>query len=122
MTSQWAMRTRAVGGIRLAPPGTAGLSVTRGGRSRSENRDDMSTMLGWYNEGGPIMLLILLVAAAGLVVLVERVFVIVFRSKNNGRVFIERIIELVRAGKVDDAIKACAASTAALPDMGLLIL
>jgi biopolymer transport protein ExbB/TolQ len=68
------------------------------------------------------MLLILLAGLAGLGVLLERLYVIVLRSKNNGRPFIERIIQLVRAGKIDDAIKQCAASTAALPDMGLLIL
>lgn len=68
------------------------------------------------------MLLILLAGLAGLGVLLERFYVIVLRSKNNGRLFIERIIQLVRAGKIDDAIKQCAASTAALPDMGLLIL
>jgi biopolymer transport protein ExbB/TolQ len=62
------------------------------------------------------------VGLAGLGVLLERFYVIVLRSKNNGRAFIERVIQLVRAGKVDDAIKQCAASTAALPDMGLLIL
>jgi biopolymer transport protein ExbB len=82
----------------------------------------MSNTLGWYREGGPIMLLILVLGLAGVAVLVERIYVIVFRSKNNGRVFIERIIQLVRAGKIDEAIKDCAASTAALPDMGLLIL
>jgi len=79
-------------------------------------------MLGWYREGGPIMLLIALVGAAGLAILVERVYIIVVRSKTNGRSFIERIIQLVRGGKIDEAIKDCAASTAALPDMGLLIL
>ena len=82
----------------------------------------MSMSLGWYHEGGPVMLLILLVAAAGLLVLIERVYLIVLRSKNNGRAFIERTIQLVRADKVDDAIKQCAGSKAALPDMGLLIL
>ena len=82
----------------------------------------MGTTLGWYREGGPIMLLILLVGAAGIAILVERVYVIVVRSKNNGRVFIERIIGLVRGGKIDEAIKVCAASAAALPDIGLLIL
>jgi biopolymer transport protein ExbB len=82
----------------------------------------MGTTLGWYHEGGAIMLLILLVGAAGLAILVERVYVIVVRSKNNGRAFIERIIQLVRGGKVDEAIKACAASAAVLSDIGLLIL
>jgi biopolymer transport protein ExbB len=82
----------------------------------------MSTTLGWYNQEGPIMLLVLLVGVAGLAILLERAYVIVLRSKNNGRPFIERVIQLVRSGKVDEAIKQCAASTAALPDMGLLIL
>jgi biopolymer transport protein ExbB/TolQ len=44
------------------------------------------------------------------------------RSKNNGRRFIERVIQLVRAGKVDEAIKECASSRAVLPDIGLVIL
>src|SRR6185437_6627095 len=65
-------------------------------------RTHMSISFGWYQEGGPTMLLIALVAAAGLIVLAERVYVIVLRSKNNGRPFIERTIQLVRAGKVDD--------------------
>jgi biopolymer transport protein ExbB len=82
----------------------------------------MGTTLEWYREGGPIMLLILLVGVAGIAILVERVYVIVLRSKNNGRAFIERVIGLVRGGKIDEAIKVCAASAAALPDIGLLIL
>jgi biopolymer transport protein ExbB/TolQ len=82
----------------------------------------MSISVGWYQEGGPTMLLIALVAAAGLIVLAERVYVIVLRSKNNGRAFIERTIQLARVGKIDDAIKECAGSKAALPDIGLLIL
>ncbi|MEP6495644.1 MAG: MotA/TolQ/ExbB proton channel family protein [bacterium] len=82
----------------------------------------MGTTLGWYSEGGPIMLLILAVGLAGLGVLAERFYVIVVRSKNNGRAFIEKVIQLVRAGKIDDAIKECVNSTATLPDMGLLIL
>ena len=110
-----------MGGIRLAPHGVPD-SRSREWSITFGDLDDMSTTLGWYREGGPIMLFILLVGVAGLAILVERIYVIVFRSKNNGRVFIERIIQLVRAGKVEDAIKACTATTAALPDMGLLIL
>lgn len=82
----------------------------------------MSMMVSWYQEGGAIMHLILAVGIIGIVLLVERTYVIVMRSKNNGRHFIERVIQLVRAGKVDDAIKQCVASKAALADMGLLIL
>src|SRR3954464_15953498 len=81
----------------------------------------MRTMLGWYTDGGPVMLFIALVGIAGLAILLERVYVIVIRSKNNGRVFIERVIQLGRGGKIDDAIKQWVSSTAALPDIGLLI-
>jgi len=82
----------------------------------------MGTALGWYEEGGPIMWLIALVGVAGVAVLLERFYIIVVRSRTNGRVFIERVIQLVRAGKIDEAIKLCAGSNAALSDMGLVIL
>lgn len=82
----------------------------------------MQTLIEWYKNGGPIMNFILLVGVIGLAVFIERLYTIVFKSKINGRAFIERVIQLVRAGKIDDAIKLCAQSTAALPDMGLLIL
>ena len=82
----------------------------------------MSTIIEWYKNGGPIMNFILLVGVAGIAIFIERFYVIVIKSKINGRAFIERVISLVRAGKIDDAIKLCAQSTAALPDMGLLIL
>lgn len=82
----------------------------------------MDTIVEWYKNGGWIMNVILLVGVIGLAVFIERFYTIVIKSKINGRAFIERVISLVRAGKIDDAIKLCAQSTAALPDMGLLIL
>ena len=82
----------------------------------------MDTIVEWYRLGGFMMHLILLTGVIGLAVFLERFYIIVMRSKVNGRAFIERVIQLVRAGKVDDAIKLCAQSKAALPDMGLLIL
>jgi biopolymer transport protein ExbB len=78
--------------------------------------------MAWYRNGGPVMHVILLVALIGLVIFIERTYVIVIRSKTNGRRFIERVIQLVRAGRVDEAIKECAGARAAVPDMGLLIL
>ncbi len=82
----------------------------------------MGSLVQWFRDGGWIMYPILAVAIAGLAIFLERLYTIVFRSKINGRAFIERIIQLVRAGKVEDAIKLCAQSNAVLPDMGLLIL
>jgi len=68
------------------------------------------------------MSLILAVGLVGVALMVERFYVIVMRSKTNGRLFMERVIQLVRGGKIDEAIKFCATSTAILPDIGLLIL
>jgi biopolymer transport protein ExbB len=82
----------------------------------------MTTALQWFREGGAVVWLIAVVGAIGIAVLAERLFVILFRAKNNGRAFIERIIKLVRGGKVEEAIKECAESKALLSDMGLLIL
>ena len=59
----------------------------------------MNTVLEWYRNGGPVMNAILLVAVIGLAVFLERFYTIVIRSKINGRAFIERVIQLVRAGK-----------------------
>src|SRR5919112_53656 len=82
----------------------------------------LNNLLEYYRSGGGIMHFILVVAVIGLAVFLERFYTIVIRSKINGRAFIERVIQLVRSGKVEDAIKLCAQSKAALPDMGLLIL
>src|SRR5205814_7733708 len=82
----------------------------------------MSTIIEWYKNGGPIMNFILAVGVAGIAIFIERFYVIVIKSKINGRAFIERVISLVRVGKIDDALKLCAHSTAALPVMRLLIL
>ncbi len=82
----------------------------------------MGSLVQWFRDGGWIMYPILAVAIVGLAIFLERLYMIVFRSKINGRAFIERVIQLVRAGKVEDAIKLCAQSNAVLPDMGLLIL
>ena len=82
----------------------------------------MNTVIEWYRNGGMVMNFILAVAVIGLAVFIERFYTIVIKSKINGRAFIDRVVQLVRAGKIDDAIKLCAQSKAALPDMGLLIL
>ncbi|HEU4563751.1 MAG TPA: MotA/TolQ/ExbB proton channel family protein [Gemmatimonadaceae bacterium] len=82
----------------------------------------MGALLEWFRAGGLVMYFILAVAIAGLAIFLERFYTIVIRSKINGRAFIERVIQLVRAGKIEDAIKLCTQSNAVLPDMGLLIL
>ncbi len=82
----------------------------------------MRMSVTWYSESGPIMLLLAVIGLLGLILIVERLYVIVVRSKNNARHYIERTIQLVRSGKVEEAIKLCASSPAAIPDIGLVIL
>jgi biopolymer transport protein ExbB/TolQ len=82
----------------------------------------MQTVAEWYAGGGPVMHYILATALIGLMVVVERVYVVVVRARTNARLFIERIITLVRSGKVEEAIRACASSRTAVADLALLLL
>jgi biopolymer transport protein ExbB/TolQ len=82
----------------------------------------MRTILIWYQSGGPFMVPLLVVGACGVAVLLERFRFIVLRSRINARPFIERVLSLVRAGKLDEALKLCAEHQSTLPDLGLVIL
>jgi biopolymer transport protein ExbB/TolQ len=84
--------------------------------------DFLKGLLEWFRNGGPIMYVILVVALSGLSIFIERLWVIGVSSRINGPAFIDRIMQLVRAGRTDDAVRLCAASRAALPQIGLLIL
>jgi hypothetical protein len=79
-------------------------------------------MSGWFPVGSATDALIWMVAVVGVLLVLERSYVALSRSGFNGRPFIERVIQLVRAGKVDDAIKVCSASRTVLADIALLIL
>jgi biopolymer transport protein ExbB len=82
----------------------------------------MRTILPWLQSGGPFILPLLLVTAVSLALLVERIVHIVIRSKIHSRPFIEKVISLVRAQKLEEALQLCADHQAALPDLGLVIL
>jgi biopolymer transport protein ExbB len=82
----------------------------------------MATILTWYQSGGPFMLPLALVGVAGLILLVERVRHIVLRSRIRERPFMERVISLVHADKLDEALQLCAEHHSTLPDLGLVLL
>lgn len=82
----------------------------------------MRIVLVWYHSGGPFIVPLVIVGAVGLVILAERIIHIVMRSRIHARPFIEEVVTLVRARKTDEALKLCADHTAALPDLGLVIL
>lgn len=76
----------------------------------------------WISGAGPIVMLIWIIAGLGALLIAERAYVALSRSGFNGRPFIERIIQLVRGGKIDEAIRLCADSRTVLADIALLIL
>lgn len=82
----------------------------------------MQTILAWYQHGGPYVVVLGLIGLAGLALLIERITYLVVRSRIYARPFIERVVSLVRDGKLDEALRLCADHHAALPDVGLVIL
>ena len=82
----------------------------------------MRSILHWYQHGGPFIWPLGLVGILGVALLIERVSYLVVRSKIHARAFMERVISLVRAGKLDEALQLCAEHQSALPDLGLVIL
>lgn len=66
-------------------------------------------------------LLVLLLWAIGLTA--DRAFVVArSRLSGHGRPFIERLVALVEAGQIDEALAACSRTRAILPDIGLIVL
>jgi biopolymer transport protein ExbB/TolQ len=82
----------------------------------------MLALLEWFRSGGLVMYFILIVAVTGLAIFLERFYVIIIRARINGPAFIERVMQLVRAQKGEDAMRLCGQSMAPLPNIGLLIL
>src|SRR3954469_20962017 len=76
----------------------------------------------WFRETGPIVDLIWVVAGLGVLLIFDRIYVVLARAGFNARPFIERLIQLVRAGKTDEAIKLCSNARTILSDVALLIL
>jgi hypothetical protein len=82
----------------------------------------MVTVADWYREAGPLMPHVTIVGVLAALLAAERTYAILLRARGGGRPFMERSIQLVRSGKLDDAIAVCSASRSALADIGLLIL
>ena len=83
----------------------------------------MTLLMTAYGVAPIATVVVLLCALAGAGIAVERA-VVVARSRlsGNGRPFMERIVALVQAGQVDEALTACSNTHAILPDIGLVVL
>ena len=79
-------------------------------------------MLSWFATGSIATTAVLVVTAAGVLLMLERAYAVALRSRINGRAFIERVVPLARSGRVDEAIRVCVDCRAPLPDVALLIL
>ena len=84
----------------------------------------LTTVTDWYHAAGPLMPSIAATALLGGLVVIERVYAISVRGRGGGsaRTFIERSLQLVRSGRIDDAIAMATGSRTAIADIGLLIL
>lgn len=82
----------------------------------------MESVLFWYRTGGPMMFPLLVIGLAGLALLAERVRHVIQRSRIAPRPFMERVISLARAGRMDEALALCAEHQSVLPDLGLVLL
>lgn len=58
-------------------------------------------------NGGPLLYVNLFWLGCALIVIVERLYALLYRYNLNGPQFMEHITQLVRAGNLDRAIKAC---------------
>src|SRR5687768_1385799 len=63
----------------------------------------MRTILIWFQSGGPFIAPLVLVGLVSLLLLLERTVYIVIRSKIHARPFIEKVISLTCAAKVEEA-------------------
>ena len=82
----------------------------------------MNTILEYYRSGGPIMHAILVVGVLGLSVFFERVYTITTNSRGSERSFIDRVVNLAKAGKTDEAVKLCTEHRTAMTYIGELVL
>ncbi len=71
---------------------------------------------GFSKPGALFMWVIVVVAAVSLAIFLERVYIVIFKSKVNTRKFMTEIIRLIRAKKFDQALALCdAAPESAIP-------
>ena len=75
----------------------------------------MQEILRFFVEGGWVMYLILLTMIVGIAIILERIVIIRYKNRIDTTTFINRLIELVKAGNANRAIEYCSMSDAALP-------
>lgn len=75
----------------------------------------MDAVIEFFRNGGNFMYVILFILILGVSIIVERLLYISFKNRIDSTAFINRIIDLLQRGKVNNAIELCNVSQAALP-------
>lgn len=75
----------------------------------------MAGIIRFFTTGGPVMYVILFALLLGIAIIVERIIYVRFRNRIDTETFVNKVIELVKAGQMNRAIEYCSMSSAALP-------
>ena len=67
----------------------------------------ISKFIAFFQEGGPTMYVTASVGMVGVVIAVERIMKLYFKSKQNSHLFMSRIKELLLQNRIEDAIQYC---------------
>lgn len=76
----------------------------------------LETIYAFFKNGGPFMYPILLAAAFGVSIILERIIVLA-KNRIDTATFVNRVIELIEKGQITKAIELCDLSKAALPQI-----
>lgn len=63
-------------------------------------------MVHYFNKGGFLMWPLLFLFIIGIIIAIVKLWLL-FRAKINSRKFLERVVDLCKSGKIDEAIKLC---------------
>lgn len=72
-----------------------------------------------FKSGGPFMYVILITLAIGIAIIIERFIFIAIKNRLDASAFVNRVIDMVKAGNMAGAIELCRMSGATLPKITL---
>lgn len=72
----------------------------------------MDSVVGFFQEGGPLMLVNLIWLVVALAVVIERAFSLFFRYRINEKPFVASVDRYLQAGNIEAAAKVCASTPA----------
>jgi biopolymer transport protein ExbB len=65
----------------------------------------MKGLVGYFNKGGPMMYLLLVVAVLALAIILERIFTLFIKARTNPQKLVNTTIEKIEGGGIEDALE-----------------